>query len=235
MPAMAPWLSFWLAFSLAVAAEAPSEVVDRIVAAVDGDPILLSDLNRAIAFDPTLRRQEGESAEASLQRALEELVRERIRFHEVNRVGAGRVAAAEIAELAETTRSRFPTEEAFLAALSSQGMTERDLEGMLARRLAIFHYVNDRLRSQVFVDATEIQRYYDTELRSQLEGQGDELPRLTGELRESIRRTVMEVKLNAEEERWLRELEAKADVVLLLESPANREALVVTTLGETPP
>lgn len=210
-------------------------MVDRIVAVVDGDPILLSDLTRAIAFDATLEPREGESEEAARKRALDELVRERIRFHAVDRAGAGTVAEAEIAELAETTRSRFPTEEAFLAALAEQGMTERDLEGFLARRLAILHYVNDRLRSQVFVDATEIQAYYDTVLRAQVAAAGSELPPLDGGLRERIRATVMELKLNEEEERWLRDLEAKADVVLLLESSGERVAPVVVTLDPTPP
>lgn len=243
MPTMPFWLVVWLILpTLAAQGEpgpastaAASRLVDRVVAVVDGDPILLSDLRRAVAFDPTLEPLEAESEEETLRRALDELVRERIRFHAVDRAGAGVTDPAEIQALAEATRSRFPTEVAFLAELTRHGMTERELEGMLARRQAIFNFVNDRLRSQVFVDATEIQTYFDSVLVPQVEAAGGQPPTLDSKLREAIRAAVTEIKLNEEEERWLRELESKADVVLLWEPPTARSEPRIHTLGLPPP
>ena len=63
-----------------------SEIVDRIVAVVDEDPILSSDLDRAVGLG-LIDRQPGESELAFRRRVLDLLLEERLRAHEIDRFG----------------------------------------------------------------------------------------------------------------------------------------------------
>ena len=68
---------------------------DRIVAVVDEDPILASEVDRAIILG--LRQMNpGESDAAFRRRVLNELIADRLRLHEIDRFGLAQVPGGEI-------------------------------------------------------------------------------------------------------------------------------------------
>ena len=71
--------------------------VDRVVAVVDEDPILASDLERVIHLG-LIERQADESDAALARRALDGLIAERLRQHEVGRFGYETVPVEEVRE-----------------------------------------------------------------------------------------------------------------------------------------
>jgi hypothetical protein len=218
------------------AESAPPEatLVDRIVAAVDDDPILASDLARVMRLGLAGERFAGESDDAFARRVLDRLIEQRLRFHEVDRFGAGQVSVGEIEATAEEIRSRFPTEEAFRQSLAEVDLTETGLSQLIARQLAILAYVDERLGARVFVSLEEIRAHYEAELAPALAAEGQPVPPIEA-VREQIRAVLRERRLNEEIERWTEELRRKADVIDLWEGGAADLPPVVATIRQPKP
>ena len=200
-----------LALANATQAQDGHELVDRILAVVDDDPILQSDIDRLIALDPTLKAS-GLERERLDQRLLSELIDQRLRSHEVERYGFGDVPQALVDKQERAIEERFGSPAALDSALAGVGWTRRDLRIRLQRQLAVLTYVDELLGARVFVGIEEIQQHYDTVLIPELRQKGLEVPPLE-EVREPIRELLRQERLNAELGRWTEELRAKADIL----------------------
>lgn len=219
--------------AVATAADGDLARVDRVVAVVDEDPILASDLERAIRLGLVERGVE-ESDGALARRALDRLIEERLRQHEVGRFGFEAVPVEAIDRQLAAVAARFASPAELAAELERLGLDEPGLRQLLARQLAALAFVEERLGPRVFVGVEEIRRHYDEKLVPELAARGLEAPPLD-EVRESIRAVLREAKLNLEIERWTEDLRREADVVDLLDAPERPLPPVVETWGETPP
>ena len=217
----------------AAAAEGDARVVDRVVAVVDEDPILASDLERAIRLG-LIERRTGESDAALSRRALDGLIADRLRQHEVGRFGYEEVPVEEVDAQVARLRARFAAPGGLEAELARLGLDEAALRQLLARQLAALAFIEERLGPRVFVGVDEIRRYYDGKLVPELAASGQAAPPLD-EVRESIRAVLREQRLNQEIERWTEELRREADVVDLLDAPARSLPPVVETWPAKPP
>ncbi|MDX1631218.1 MAG: hypothetical protein R3234_05120 [Thermoanaerobaculia bacterium] len=191
------------------------ELRDRILAVVEEDPILLSDVRRVIALR-LVERKPGESPAELRRRVLEGLVEQKLRFHEVTRYGFEQAPVDAVDRQMEELEGRWGGEEALERRLAEVGMDRAALRRMLARQLEVMLYVEELLGARVFVGLEEIRSYYENELVPELEGRGEEPPPLE-EIREQIREVLRQRRLNRELEEWTEELRREADVVLHLE------------------
>ncbi len=198
-----------------VPAAAAEELVDRIVAAVDHDPIFLSDVERVIRLGLTEPR-EGESPRQLRRRVLDELIDRRLRLHEVERYGSGRISVDEVDRQVDRIRERYRDEAEFEAALESVGLDEEGLRHLLTQQLRVLLYIDERLRPRVFVDVDDIRTYYETEYTEEMARRG-EAPKPLPEVREAIRAVLRERRLDEEIEAWTEKLRLEADVVDHLE------------------
>lgn len=187
------------------------EAVDRLLAVVDDDPILESQLDQIIGIG-LVEPQEGEDDTRFRRRILDGLIEEKLRFHEVDRFGFAEVPVDQVEEQFEAVRGRFPDEESFQARLEELSLNEQGLRQLLARQVMVLIYVEERLGARVFVGLEEIQEYYDSELVPRLEANNEPVPPIR-EVREPIRQVLKEELLNEEIERWTDELRRDADVV----------------------
>ena len=192
-------------------------LIDRIVAVVDEDPILLSEIDRALALG-LIQAEAGESATAVRRRALDRLVEQRLRSHELERFGFEAAPLDEIAAGYDEIRARFATQAEFQAELERLNLNEEKLRQLVAHQVSVLLYVEERLGPRVFVSVDDIQSYYDAELVPELRGRGAEIPSIEA-VREAIRAVLRERRLNDEIERWTRDLRSAADVEDFLDSP----------------
>ena len=197
-------------------AAAPPQLVDRVVAMVDQDPILLSDVERAIQLG-LIDAQPGETEKALRRRALDQLVEQRLRGGEVERFGFQDVPVTELDAQLAAVRGRFADEAAFAAQLSSAGIDEAGLRQMLARQLLVLLYVEERLGPRVFVGLEDVRKHYQEILAPQLTKAGQPVPAID-EVREDIRTLLKQQRLNEEIARWTSQLRREADVVDYLDS-----------------
>jgi hypothetical protein len=192
--------------------EVAASLVDGVVAAVDEDPILASDLERVIALG-LVEPRPGESPEELRRRALESLIEQLLRFHEIERFGFGQVPVEEVEARFREIRERFPSPEAFQRRLQALGMAEQDLRQLVTRQLLVLDFIEERLGLRVFVSLDDIRRYHAEVLVPELAARGEQAPPLE-EVREQIRALLREQRLNEEIVRWTAELRREADVVV---------------------
>ena len=191
------------------------ELVDRVVAVVNEDPILLSDLEQAVGLG-LVRGEPGESPGALKRRALDGLVEQMLWQHEIARFGFEEAPLAEVDRQLEAARARFPDDAAWQAELSRLGLDEQRVRSLLAHQLSVLRFVEERLGPRVFVGVDEIRAHYDQVLVPELRSAGKPVPPIE-EVREAIRALLKEERLNREIERWTADLRREADVVDYLE------------------
>ena len=194
----------------AAAQSAEATLRDRIVATVDGDPILQSDVDRALVLTGAARAS-GAGEREQRRKVLDGLVEERLRIHEVERYGFEQVPVDLIAKHVEQIRARFPSDEEFRRHLRQLGMTMEGLEQLVAQQLQVLVYVDELLGARVFVGLEEIEAYYTRTLVPQLRTTGQPVPPLD-DVREQIREVLRQQRLNEELQRWTAELRRSADV-----------------------
>jgi parvulin-like peptidyl-prolyl isomerase len=203
---------------------------DRIVAVVDEDPILASDLERVIALK-IVEREPGEGDAALRRRVLERLIDNRLRTHEIDRFGLGQVEVERVDRSVAEIRARFASEEEFRRQLAAVDLDLDGLRQLVARQLAVLDYINERLAVRVFVTLDDIQQYYDQVLVPRLRSEGAPVPPIA-EVREDIRELLRQQKLNEEIDAWTESLRREADVSLFLAEPQGPLPPVVETIEE---
>ena len=221
------------AIALAPAGAAP-RLADRIVAVVDGDPILQSDVERTLALG-LVERRAGETPQQLRRRVLDGLVEQRLRVHEVERYGFDQVPVEMIAEQIDAIRARFPSEEAFRRGLADLGLQLAGLEQLVAQQLQVMVYVDELLGARVFVGVEEIEAHYERVLAPRLRREGKPVPPVE-EVREEIREVLRQERLNEELARWTAELRREADVRDHLDTPVDvTQRPLPPKVGERPP
>jgi len=198
---------------------------DRVLAVVDEDPILQSELDRVIALG-LAQPKPGEDPTAFRRRTLDQLIDERLRFHEMDRFGFEQVPVEEVDAHVAQIRARFKDDAAFQKALKEQGMTLKDLRRLVARQLMVLAYVDEQLGPRVFVSLDDINNYYRTVLVPELQKQGQPVPPVE-DVRDQIRAVLREQRLNEAIAKWTEELRRKADVQVFFDQPQEKLPPVV--------
>lgn len=209
-----------------------AKLLDRVVAVVDEDPILASDIDRVIGLG-LVDRKEGESADQLRRRVLDQLIEQRLRSHEIDRSGFVEVPVEEIERQAAEIRARFPDERSFEQRLSDLGMTRTALAQLVARQIAVLVYIDERLGPRVFVSLDDIRDYYVSTLVPELEKRGRKAPPLD-DVREEIRAVLREQRLNAELARWSEELRRNSDVESFYDETVDRLPPLLRTIEKPP-
>ena len=124
-----------------------------MLAVVDEDPILASDVERAIRLG-LVQPNPGEADAQFRRRVLDGLIDQRLQFHEIDRFNFEQVPVDDIQKRVAEIRARFPDEAAFQKALKEVGLDPKSLRQLVARQLLVLTYVDERLGSRVFVGPT---------------------------------------------------------------------------------
>jgi parvulin-like peptidyl-prolyl isomerase len=117
-----------------------AEVIDRIMAVVSQQPILLSDVNAAMLFQLVPRPESGDPLASTLDRLIERA----LVLEEVDRYQPPEPAQEEIDKRVDAIRQRFGTPDAFQKALASVGMTDAQLRSHIRDDLRSVTYTNQR-------------------------------------------------------------------------------------------
>jgi peptidyl-prolyl cis-trans isomerase SurA len=202
------------------AASGKAVLQDRVLAVVDEDPILASDVERVIRLGLE-QPNPGEADERFRRRVLDALIDQRLQFHEIDRFNFEQVPVDEIQKRVAEIRARFPDEAAFQKALKEVGLDPKGLRQLVARQLLVLTYVDERLGARVFVGPDDITRYFRETLTPEMAKQGRQPPPLE-EVREDIRETLKQQKMTQEMASWTQELRKKADIVVYSAQPGNQ-------------
>lgn len=206
---------------------------DRVMAVVDEDPILASEVERAVALGLAQPRP-GEEDTRFRRRILDDLVEQRLRFHEIDRYGFEQVPVDLIEKNVADIRARFPNDEAFRKTLRDLGLTQQALRQLVARQLMVLTHVEEQLGPRVFVSLDDITQYYRTTFTQEMQRQKAPVPPLD-DVREQIRTVLKERRLNQELDRWTEDLRRKADIHIYFDKPQGDLPPVIKRIEKKSP
>jgi hypothetical protein len=194
---------------------AGAELIDRIVATVNGHIILLSDWEDSLRYEAfssgrSLDGMTADDRKSALDHLIDqELLREQLKDSDVLHPSSDEVAQR-VAEI----RQQFPeaeTELGWRKLLDRYRLSEENLKGRVAAELDLMRLVDARLRPSVTVDSKSIESYYSEELLPQIRQSGGRkvpLADVTAKIKELLTQKKISQLLTA----WLQDLRAGSEI-----------------------
>lgn len=191
------------------------QVIDRIVARVNGRIILQSELEELLSYEALLNGKpfnqfNGDDRRAVLDRLIDqELLHEQLKSSEFPHASEAE-AASQIAS-ARKLYADAATDEGWQALLAKYGLREKDLVSHVQKQIDLMRLVDARLRPAVQIDSKTIEAYYREKFVPQLKESGaGEVPLddVSGKIRELLtQQKVSELLVS-----WLQTLRSESDV-----------------------
>jgi peptidyl-prolyl cis-trans isomerase SurA len=192
-----------------------SEVIDRIVATVNGHIILQSDVEEAAAYqafadDRAPTPVPAEQRKAALDRLIDqELIREEVHPADYQPASPAEVDGR-IAEIRKL-HPEVTNEASWLAALQGYGLSAAALRERVTADLNSWKAVDARLRPSVAIDSRNIERYYQENLLPELHKKGAPDVALA-EVAPKIREILAQQQINDLLAAWLKSLRTESNI-----------------------
>jgi len=205
---------------------ASAEVIDRIVATVNGRVILQSDLDEALCYQAlltnrTLTQLTDDDRRAVLDRLIDqELLREQMKSADFPHATDTEVAArvAEARKLYPQAASR----DGWQSLLTQYHLTEKDLLAHVRQEIDVMRLVDARLRPAVQIDSKSIEAYYRDQFVPKLRQSGASAAPLA-EVSAKIRELLTQQKVSELLVSWLQTLRSESQVRLPGVTPSSND------------
>ena len=191
------------------------EVVDRIVARVENDIILLSDV-RALARYQQFLDGKRETDDQILDRLIDQWI---VRT-EAEASHFPQPSEADIDRGLSRVRDSFRSDEEYQARMKQAGLSEQDVRAMVVSQLYLSNYLDSRFRAAVHIGQKEIEDFYQTAVVPRAKARGQEPPGLDA-ARDSIQEALVQNGINQQAERWLKESRLRLHIEKSLDEVAR--------------
>lgn len=203
------------AVAIAPALLVGQEVVDRIVARVENDVILLSDVRALSRYQQFLDgKPEGDA------QILDRLIDQWIVRTEAGASHSPSPSEADIDRGLSRVRNSFGSEQEYDDRRKQAGLSEQDVRAMVASQLYLSNYLDSRFRPGVQIDPKEIADFYQTAVVPRAKARGQEPPTLDA-AREAIQEALIQNGINQQADQWLKESRLRLHVEKFLDEVAK--------------
>ncbi len=194
---------------------ASGEVIDRIVATVNGRIILQSDWDEAMCFEALSgNRKLSDFNEGERRAVLDRLIDQELLGQQMKTSEPGQTSDADVATRASEIRKLYPeaaTDEGWRSVLSRYQLTGKDFLAHLRRQIELMRLVDARLRPKVEIDSKSVEAYYRDQFVPQLKQSGaSQVP--LAEVSGKIRELLTEQKVDELLVSWLHTLRSEGHV-----------------------
>ena len=186
------------------------EVIDRIVARVDTDIILLSDMRALARYQLFIDGKSGSDAEV-----LDRLIDQWIVRNEAKAALYPQPSEQEVDRSLQRLRRSFSSSEAFEERKKQSGMSDDEILRMLRLQLYLSNYLDSRFRASIRIEEKDVEEFYRTRVVPRAESRGQSPPALEA-ARDFIQEALVQRAINAQSDRWLKESRARVRVERLL-------------------
>jgi hypothetical protein len=191
------------------------EVVDRIVARVENDIILQSDVQELKEYQELVNGK-SEAESVILDRLIDQwIVRseaELSRFPEPKDAEIDR-------EVARVGKS-FDSPEEYEARKKQSGLTDAEVRKIVAAQLYLINYLDSRFRPSAQIDEKAIEGFYQNAVVPRAKARGQEPPTLEAS-RDTIQEVLVQSDINEQADRWLKESRGRLHVQKFLQEGAK--------------
>jgi parvulin-like peptidyl-prolyl isomerase len=200
---------------LSLCAAASGEVVDRIVATVNGRIILKSDLDEALSYEAVLAgRSLGQFTDEERRSVLDRLIDQELLREQMKSADFRHATKDEVEARVAEARKQYPeaaTDEGWQRLLASFHLTEKDLRDHVEQQIDLLRLVDARLRPNVEIDSKTVEAYYRDKFVPQLRESGaSDVP--LADVTAKIRELLTAEKVNELLVSWLQTLRSESDV-----------------------
>ncbi len=191
------------------------EVIDRMVARVENDIILLSDV-RILSRYQMLVDGKSESDAQILDRLIDQWI---VR-NEAVAARTPKPTEAEIDRAVQRLQQSFASQDDFAARRKLAGLSEADVRRISADQLYLNNYLDSRFRPSVQVNEQAIEAFYQNALLPRAKARGQNPPSLDA-AHDYIQEALVQQGINEQADRWLNESRARIHVTKMLgENPS---------------
>ncbi|HET7207457.1 MAG TPA: SurA N-terminal domain-containing protein [Terriglobales bacterium] len=211
-----------------VAVAAPSgDVLDRIVATVNGHIILQSDWDEEVAYE-ALGNSRGLSVLTPEQRkaALDHLIDQELIREEVHTSDFRAATAAEVEQRIAEIRKLYADaadSNSWQQRLRSFGLDENELRNLVQKDLNLLQAINQRLRPGIEINAQNVEQYYQENLLPQLRQSGAKIVPLA-DVAPQIRELLAQQRVNDLLVNWIRTLRSNSKIEVPDPTPQSHGA-----------
>jgi hypothetical protein len=191
------------------------EVVDRIVAKVDTDIILLSDVQALQRYQMFVDGKPETEAQI-----LSRLIDQWIVRSEAKAALFSQPSDAEVERSLDRLKRSFSTPEEFEERKKLSGLTDEDIKRMLRAQLYLSNYLDSRFRASIQIDDKDIENFYQSRIVPRAESRGQTPPTLDA-ARGFIQEALVQRAINEQSDRWLKESRARLRVENMLDVTAK--------------
>jgi len=191
---------------------ASSDVVDRIVATVNGHVILQSEWDEELSYEAVLTgRHFSDFTEEDRKAALDRLIDQELLGEQMATASFRRASEEEAEAKIAEARNKQSSPEAWQAELSEFRLSDKDIIEHVRRQLDLTRLVDARLRPAVQIDSGSVEAYYRDKFVPQLQQSGAAKVPLD-DVSDKIRDLLTEQKVNELLVSWLHTLRSESDV-----------------------
>jgi len=191
------------------------ELLDRIVARVENDIILLSDIQALSRYQQLV---EGKS-ETPVQ-ILDRLIDQWIVQTEAEVAHFPHPSDADMDRGLSRLQKSFASTEEYEERKKEIGLDDSEIRRTIGTQVYLSSYLDSRFRPSVQIDPKAIEDFYQTAVLPVAKARGQEPPSLEA-ARDSIQEALIQQKINEQADRWLKESRLRLHIEKLLEEGAK--------------
>jgi hypothetical protein len=183
-----------------------TRVVDRIVARIEGDIILQSQVRELGAF-----QQLVDGHAESDDKLLQELIEQWIVETEATASHFPQPAKSEVDRELLRINQQFPSPEKYASHLNELGLSSDQVRELLTRQIYVERYVDYKFRPTVQVEPADIDVYYQKELLPELAKSNQPAPQ-RADVEEQIREVLVQRGISDQTAKWLDDTKSRLKI-----------------------
>lgn len=201
---------FFLGLAAAWSHARSQEVVDRIVARVEAEIILQSDVRQLSRYQAFLDGKPQSDADI-----LNRLIDQWIVRSEAGVARFPQPSEEDVNRSIERLKRSFSSPEEFQARQKQSGITDDEIRRFVRAQLYLSNYLDSRFRPSTQVDEKAIEEFYRSRVVPRAESRNQTPPTLEN-ARDFIQEALVQRAINEQADRWLQESRSRVRVEILL-------------------
>jgi hypothetical protein len=187
------------------------EVIDRIVARVETDIILLSDVRQLRRYQTFLDGKPQSDADI-----LNRLIDQWIVRSEASVARFPQPSDEDVNRSIERLKRSFSSPEEFQARQQQTGITDDEIRRFVRAQLYLSNYLDTRFRPAIQIDENAIEDFYKSRVVPRAESRKQTPPTLEN-ARDFIQEALVQRAINEQADRWLKESRTRVRVEIMLD------------------
>jgi hypothetical protein len=191
------------------------QVVDRLVAKVDTDIILLSEVRELGRYQLFVDGKSETDAEL-----LDRLIDQWMVRNEARAALFPQPSDEDVERSLERLKRAFSSPQEFEERQKQSGLSDEEVRRILRAQVYLTNYLDSRFRSSIQIEEKDVEDFYKTRIVPRAESRGQTPPTLDA-ARGFIQEALVQRAINVQSDRWLKESRARLRVEILLDEKSK--------------